>query len=208
MSEDVRWYSTAKADGWAAEEGGCQQEGPSYPDHWRYQGIQCHFFILIWWKRSWILQRFVQEHSGEDFLLHGFQGKNANPYRSLHLKSFYYPYEKTIWQFFPEKSPPAWCYKFFHQNAETFRHNVLSVTVMHRLHIELVECLPDGNKWTSLCNHGCWYECLDPIPFWVWEILSLHAKSLRIINWIFRAARVNQKAYQNLVNCYKDLLQE
>jgi len=107
-----------------------------------------------------------------------------------------------------EKSPPAWCYKFFHQNAETFRHNVLSITVMDRFHIELVECLPDGNKWTSLCNHGCWYECLDPIPFWVWEILSLHAKSLRIINWIFRAVRVNQKAYQNLVNCYKDLLQE
>ena len=116
--------------------------------------------------------------------------------------------KKTIWQFFPEKSPPAWCYKFFHQNAETFRHNVLSITVMDRFHIELVECLPDGNKLTSLCNHGCWYECLDPIPFWVWEILSLHANSLRIINWIFRAARVNQKAYQNLVNCYKDLLQE
>jgi len=27
------------------------------------------------------IKRFVQEHSGEDFLLHGFQGKNANPYR-------------------------------------------------------------------------------------------------------------------------------
>ena len=106
VSKDVRWYSTAKADGWAAEEGGGQQEGPSYPDHWRYQGIQCHFFIfMIWWKRSWILQRFVQEHSGEDFLLHGFQGKNANPYRSLHLESFYYPYEKNYMTIFSrEKS--------------------------------------------------------------------------------------------------------
>ena len=27
------------------------------------------------------LQRFVAEQSGEDLLLHGFHGKNANPYR-------------------------------------------------------------------------------------------------------------------------------
>jgi len=27
------------------------------------------------------IKRFVLEHNSEDFLLHGFQGKNANPYR-------------------------------------------------------------------------------------------------------------------------------
>ena len=33
----------------------------------------------------WFCQRFVLEHNSEDFLLHGFQGKNANPYRFLIL---------------------------------------------------------------------------------------------------------------------------
>ena len=33
-----------------------------------------------------IFQRFVLEHNSEDFLLHGFQGKNANPYRFIILQ--------------------------------------------------------------------------------------------------------------------------
>ena len=88
------------------------------------------------WLKCWFCQRFVLEHNSEDFLLHGFQGKNANPYRfiTLHVPKIYFWVFLIIASFgvfrgsliifistISERSRPAWCFELFCQTNHTMK---------------------------------------------------------------------------------------